>query len=236
VADDAATASVDGLADRSASGPDPLKALTSALETARDKLLDRSLRNKLINTPLASGKARQVRVFGRRSDDVFRTLSAGKLMSFTATGSAQDEDGAGAEPAVWAAPLAANDAEYGEAPDGRGRDTRLPTQLTPEGLQKRLLSLYYEGQTLEEEQGVNVLFLALGFLEWREARRGDTPRYAPLILLPVDLARDGAKDRFKLELRPDDLIANVSLQAWLKENFGIALPDLPEGEDWSPAD
>ncbi len=234
MADDAATANVDDAAERAAPAPEPLKALTSALETARDRLLDRSLRNKLINTPLASGKARQVRVLGRRSDDVFRTLSAGKLMTFVATGAAEAEDGAGAEP--WAPPVAANDAEVSDAPEGRGRDTRLPTQLTVEGLQKRLLSLYYEGQTLEEEQGVNVLFLALGFLEWREGRAGDTPRYAPLILLPVDLARDGAKDRFKLELRPDDLIANVSLQAWLKENFGIALPDLPEGEDWSPSD
>lgn len=236
MADDAATANVDDAADRAAPGPEPLKALTSALETARDRLLDRSLRNKLINTPLASGKACQVRVLGRRSDDVFRTLFAGKLMTFAATGSAEAEDGAAAEPEARVPPLEVHDAEVSDAPEGRGRETRLPTQLTVDGLQKRLLSLYYEGQTLEEEQGVNVLFLALGFLEWREARAADTPRYAPLVLLPVDLARDGAKDRFKLELRPDDLIANVSLQAWLKDNFAIALPDLPEGEDWSPSD
>lgn len=233
MADEAATANVGDAADQAHPGPAHLEALTSALETARDRLLDRSLRNKLINTPLASAKARQVRVFGRRADDVFRTLFAGRLMSFTATGSAEAEDEAAAEPAVWASPPEANDVDLSET---RGRDARLPTQLTPEGLQKRLLSLFYEGQTLEEEQGVNVLFLALGFLEWREGRAGDTPRYAPLVLLPVDLARDGAKDRFKLEIRQDDLIANVSLQAWLKENFGIALPDLPEGEDWSPSD
>jgi very-short-patch-repair endonuclease len=193
------------------------QALAAALESARDRLLDRSLRNRLINTPLGSATARQVRISGRRSDEVFRTLSAGRVMTFAAGAEAS------AEP-----PL-----DIGERPS---REGRLPTSMTAEALQKRLLSLYYEGQTLEEEQGVNVLFLALGFLEWRETRAADTPRYAPLILLPVDLVRDGAKDRFKLELRPDDLIANVSLQAWLKDNFGLALPDLPDDEDWTPSD
>lgn len=194
------------------------QALASALESARDRLLDRSLRNRLINTPLGSATARQVRISGRRSDDVFRTLSAGRVMTFAAGAEAS-----AAEPSI----------DIGERPS---REGRLPTAMTADALQKRLLSLYYEGQTLEEEQGVNVLFLALGFLEWRETRAADTPRYAPLILLPVDLVRDGAKDRFKLELRPDDLITNVSLQAWLKDNFGLALPDLPEDEDWTPSD
>ncbi|MDP1618657.1 DUF3320 domain-containing protein [Phenylobacterium sp.] len=238
MADEAATVRTDDATPSLTPGPgedERRKTLISALETARDKLLDRSLRNKLINTPLGSSKARQVRVFGRRSDEVFRTLFAGKLMSFAATGAAEPDATEAVEPAARTPPPADDQLEF-DAAQGRGRDTRLPTQLTVDGLQKRLLSLYYEGQTLEEEQGVNVLFLALGFLEWREARQSDTPRYAPLILLPVDLARDGAKDRFKLEIRPDDLIANVSLQAWLKENFGIALPDLPEGEDWSPSD
>ena len=52
---------------------------------------------------------------------------------------------------------------------------------------------------------------------------------------PVELVRDGTRDRFKLTLRPDDLITNVSLQAWLKEQFGILLPDLPDADDWTPS-
>src|SRR5262249_52279476 len=124
--------------------------------------------------------------------------------------------------------------------DGRGiaarhRDQKLQTKLTPEGLQKRLLSLFLEGQTIEDEQGVNILYLALGFLEWREASQSDTARYAPLILLPVDLLRDGARDTFKLKVRPEDLFTNVSIQAWLKEQFDIDFPDLPEGDEWSPS-
>ena len=49
---------------------------------------------------------------------------------------------------------------------GRHADTRLQTRLTPAGLQKRLLDLYFDARTLEEEQGVNILFLTLGSLRW----------------------------------------------------------------------
>ena len=225
----------DGDPDR-ASGPATLQStsLAKALNIARDRLLDRSLRNKLISTSVHNSKARQVRVFDELSDQVFEMLRSGKPMTFTPSSVGRQTTDEGGEPntedQVWAPEddVAAND-------PGRHTDNKLQTKMTSEGLQKRLLSLFYEGQTLEEEQGVNVLFLAMGFLEWREARQSEIARFAPLILLPVELERDGAKDRFKLRLRDEDLITNVSLQAWLKDEFGLALPDLPERDDWTPA-
>jgi hypothetical protein len=200
--------------------------MQAALKLAQDRLLDRSLRNKLINTPLKSTKARQVRIYDELSDQVFARLRSKGAFTFTAgraSGKADEEDEAGS---TWVPDEEPN--------SDRHTDTKLQTQLTPEGLQKRLLSLYYEGKTLEEEQGINVLYLALGFLEWREAAKSEIERFAPLVLLPVELLRDGARDRFKLTLRDEDLITNISLQAWLKDEFGIQLPDVPEADDWSP--
>lgn len=188
--------------------------MKKAIALAKDRLLDRSLRNKLINTPLVSSKARQVRVFDEVSQQVFRHLQSKKAFQFVAR-----KEG---------------DAKSEAANPERHSDNRLQTQLTSEGLQKRLLSLFYEAETLEQEQGVNILFLALGFLEWREHKNSEQARYAPLILFPVELIRDGAKDKFKLRARDEDLITNVSLQAWLKDQFGIELPELPEDEDWTP--
>lgn len=219
-----------------ANGADEIQffSVAAALEAARDKLLDRSLRNKLINAPLTSSRARHVRIFDELSDEVWRILLTGRAMTFAPAPSKADAENEADEAAgLWVPPKDDEQDDQGFA--SRHRDNRLQTHLTPEGLQKRLLSLYYEGQTLEEEQGVNVLFLALGFLEWREAKQSDTPRFAPLVLLPVELVRDGARDRFKLTLRPDDLITNVSLQAWLKEQFGILLPDLPDADEWTPS-
>jgi uncharacterized protein DUF4011 len=211
--------------------------MLEALNAARSKLLERSLRNKLISTNLASQRARQIRVVDELSNEVFASLRSGRAMTFAAnerTAEVRVEDLEAGEELPFIPPDDSGPSENGRA--ARHRDLRLQTRLTPEGLQKRLLSLFYEAQTIEEEQGINVLFVALGFLEWREANHSDVPRYAPLVLLPIDLARDGAKDRFKIKLREEDLFTNVCLQAWLDEQFGIKLPELPERDDWKPSD
>jgi hypothetical protein len=128
-------------------------------------------------------------------------------------------------------------AEEEAAPDDRNEllerytDTRLQTKLTTEQLQTRLLSLYYDAKTIEEEQGVSILYLACGFLEWYESTSSDQPRYAPLILIPVDLERPTVTDRFRLKYREGDIATNLSLQAKLAGEFSIALPDVNDGDE-----
>ena len=211
------------------------KTLIQALEAARNKLLDRSLRNKLIHTNVASTKARQIRIIDELSDEIFKILRAGKTMTFVA-GSASRSGGDDTDQQEDELYVPPTDDEVVDGIAARHRDQKLQTRLTPEGLQRKLLGLFYEGQTIEEEQGVNVLFLALGFLRWQEAKKSEVDRFAPLVLLPVELIREGARDRFKLRLRPDDLYTNVSLQAWLKEQFNIALPDVSDTEEFSASE
>ncbi|MEN2988808.1 DUF3320 domain-containing protein [Tistrella sp. BH-R2-4] len=113
----------------------------------------------------------------------------------------------------------------------RHADTRLQTRLSSEGLQRRLLDLYLDARTLEEEQGVNILYLALGALSWVDPNSRDTPRRAPLILVPVQLERASAADRFRLLARPEDIATNLSLEAFLDRQHAIRLPALEGGED-----
>ena len=114
-------------------------------------------------------------------------------------------------------------------------DLKLRTRLTPEALQKRLLSIYREARTIEEEQGVSVLFLAVGFLTWYESESSTLERYAPLVLVPVDLHRATVRSGFKLRYRDQDVQPNLSLPAMLKADFGIKLPELPDGDAWLPS-
>ena len=116
----------------------------------------------------------------------------------------------------------------------RERGNKLQTKLTPKGFKSDSRVCSTRARPLRRNRG-SASFLALGFLEWREAKQSEVARFAPLILLPVDPVRDGARDRFKLRSRQDDLYTNVSLQAWLHDQFGIDLPDLPEGDDWTPS-
>ncbi|MCK8356847.1 DUF4011 domain-containing protein, partial [Erwinia amylovora] len=94
--------------------------------------------------------------------------------------------------------------------DTNHNDTKLQTKLTPKTLQKKLLDLYYYSKTLEEEQGVNILFLSLGSLKWIDPNNKENIRHAPLLLLPVELMRAKAGERFKIKVRYEDIISNLS--------------------------
>ena len=117
----------------------------------------------------------------------------------------------------------------------RHTDTKLQTSLNAEALQKRLLTLYREARTIEDEQGISVLFLGLGFLRWYESTSSEIERFAPLILLPVDLQRDSVRGRFELAHRDQDMEPNLSLRAMLKQDFDLTLPDFPDDPDWLPS-
>ena len=67
----------------------------------------------------------------------------------------------------------------------RHTDHQLQTRLSSEGLQRRCPSRFVTLGMFEEEQGVNSLYLALGFLKWFEDDRSEKERYAPLLLIPV---------------------------------------------------
>lgn len=205
------------------------------LNEARDTLIDRNLRSKLLNCPLKSGRARHVRIVDEIPDEVFRGLLGAKREFVFAAGRGVDEPHSD-EPELdligWVPP------EEDASVDGvsrRHRDNALQTQLTAEGLQKRLTAIYYEAREVEEEQGVNVLYLALGFLKWFEDGRSEVERFAPLVLLPVELIREGARDRFKLKIRDEDLFTNVSLRIGLAEQHAIELPELPDTDEWTPS-
>jgi hypothetical protein len=64
-----------------------------------------------------------------------------------------------------------------------------------------------------EEQGINILYLALGMLNWYESESSEDCRIAPLILIPAALSRSDARARFALALADDDIADNVRLQA-----------------------
>ena len=102
-------------------------------------------------------------------------------------------------------------------------------------MRKALLSIYRRAVDVEQEQGVSTLFLALGALCWFETDESEVERRAPLLLLPVNMERQSAKSSFRLVPRDQDLETNYSLQGRLHDNFGLHLPDLPDGDDWLPS-
>ena len=207
------------------------KKLKTHLSRTRDRLVDRNLRNKLISTNLKSSCTKNVRFFNSTTETIFSTLLLEKKeLAFVAYGDPEVTEDADTDTATDADAQISIEAED---PEQALNANELATKLSKEGLKKKLRALYYEAREVEEEQGVNVLYLAVGFLKWYESDASETERFAPLVLLPVELLRSGAQDVFKLKLREDDLFTNISLKLWLREQNSIDLPDIPDDEAWS---
>lgn len=210
--------------------------LLAKLELSRKELLDLGLRNALVNHRL---RAKQVRVVDERSTEIFRLLvSEGRNLTFEALAeeraqaaiSEQADPAARVEELDWDTLLAQPDDE-GAAPSDRHSDLKLQTSLTSEKLQARLLSIHNDARGYVEEQGVNILFLALGFLHWYEADAAGEARRAPLVLVPVELERANAQERFQISYTGDEIGDNLSLIEKLKTEFGVTLPLLGDIEE-----
>lgn len=90
----------------------------------------------------------------------------------------------------------------------------------------RLKRIHRDARREMQETGVNLLHLALGFLRWFDPKKPDTPRVAPLILLPVTLERLSATDKYTLQLSDDEALINHSLLEKLSQEFSLEIPGL----------
>ena len=209
--------------------------ISKELSNARKKLLDLTLRNKLLN--FKRGTKSAIHIVEEVPREAYgRLVLEEKTMAFKprpdkrgpreleSTGEMEEE------------PETSRPGEESEAEDardlwrlddsqlaGQHQDQYLQTDLTKEELAKRLIGIRRKAQEFMEEQGYSVLYLALGFLEWRE--RDDTePCLAPLVLVPVELKRLRAERRYNLKWTGEDIFTNLSLQKKLKEQ-GVELPE-----------
>jgi very-short-patch-repair endonuclease len=208
--------------------------LEELLRRARVNLVDTGTRNRLISFPKGSAKAKALEIIDELADEIFDILlRQEKKMSFLPGRAADAGKSEEEEEGIYLPPP---DEDGNGDTAARHTDTKLQTKLTPEGLQKRLLGLFRDAKSLFEEQGVDVLFLAIGFLEWYEAPNSEIARYAPLVLLPVELVRDDARSAFKLQIREEDLSHNIALEERLRQDFGVIVPPVPDSEEWKPTD
>ena len=114
-----------------------------------------------------------------------------------------------------------------EEPQVRVRPGDLDTDLAPLELQKGLLALNRRHREWQEEQGLNVLFIALGFLHWVD--EDEEPACSPVLLIPCDLTRASPRDPFLLiGDESEDLVVNPTLRHKLETMAGIELPDIGE--------
>ncbi|MGY4535792.1 hypothetical protein ACVW0P_000186 [Mucilaginibacter sp. UYNi724] len=183
--------------------------IQSRLESSRKELLDLGLRNPLLNFKITKGKG--VHIVDEKAEFIYDILvRQQKSMTF----------------------LSLKEGESFPEGETKYQDTKLQTDEDEQKLQSRLLNTYYFARTSIEEQGVNLLYIALGMLRWYDAGDSETMRSAPLVLVPVSLERSSAQERFRLRYTGSEIGANLSLQAKMKSDFNLTIPDMPETEEF----
>ncbi len=112
------------------------------------------------------------------------------------------------------------------------QNKRLRTVLSDSDLSRSIKELYRSAKSSLEENGANTLYLALGVLKWFESKRSTKARYAPIILLPIEMVRKSAAQGYVIRLRDDEPQMNITLLEKLKQDFGIVV----NGVDPLPTD
>lgn len=213
---------------------EPVVSIRERLLKERHALLDLSTRNRLLNTPLRTRNNRAIEIVDEKAAEVFRLLTANKALSFLPGVQLSEEEQAELDPdddVTGGIPQPDDGGTDERGVANRHSDQKLQTRLTSEGLQKRLFDVWYDAQTLEQEQGVNILYLAIGLLRWFDNDSSDIARHAPLVLLPVKLERSSAADRFKLRWRDEPPSPNLTLQAKMKAEFALTIEDFKDEDE-----
>ncbi|MDD2458907.1 MAG: DUF3320 domain-containing protein, partial [Eubacteriales bacterium] len=113
------------------------------------------------------------------------------------------------------------------------QNKRLRSVLSEADHERSIIELYRAAKVSLEENGANTLYLTLGTLRWFESEVSERPRYAPIVLLPIEIVRKSARKGYVIRLRDDEPQANITLLEMLKQDFGITvsgLDPLPQDE------
>ncbi|WP_339731206.1 DUF4011 domain-containing protein [uncultured Gimesia sp.] len=110
----------------------------------------------------------------------------------------------------------------------------ITSPLTRLELDTRLTNLYRTAKNDLAEGGTNTLFLAVGFLKWKRLPEDTRSYRAPLLLIPIKLTRKSVLSQFHLRHHEDDVRFNATLIQLLKKDFDRDISqfetDLPQDE------
>ncbi len=110
---------------------------------------------------------------------------------------------------------------------------RLYTRYKATELSTAIVHIFRAARTSMEENGANTLYLALGMLRWYESEASEVARYAPVVLIPVELVKKSSRQGYVLRSRDEDSLINITLLEKLRQDFGInisGLDPLPRDE------
>lgn len=179
------------------------------LKNLRERLIDLSLRNRLLNfrdvgsqtlplCPCDPARIYDLLVSKERTLEIEGSLTPEEPNEDKSNGSAESAGPVKRPAIVFDGDDTTEDLEVGIL---RSRDSAMKTEA-------RTNSLYRKYRECLDAFGSNLCYVALGFLEWTDTRRDSEEKlYAPLILVPVTMGREkrrpeDASSELMLDLQP----------------------------------
>ena len=172
----------------------PLELWEKRLERWKNRLLDLSLRNRLLN--FREGGKTTLPLVCAQAAELYQGLAAGRT--------------------------------YGLRGREAVRERDLNVDLSDDDLARRLPEIARVARTSMEETGARILYLAFGFLRWYETPQAETARYAPLLLIPVDLQRAAVGESYRLKQAEEEIRPNLTLLQKLDREFRLKVAELYE--------
>jgi len=103
---------------------------------------------------------------------------------------------------------------------------RIRTYLSDQDLALSLTNIYRASRLSIEENGANTLYVGLGLLKWYETDISERPRFAPILLIPVEIIRKTAQKGYVIRSREEEAIMNITLLEMIRQDFGISIGGL----------
>lgn len=212
-------AGADGLGERSFSeiiAPEadaPSTKSATRIDQWKSRLLDLSLRNRLLNFKATKGT---IPILSTAPEQVEDELAANVELQLLP------------KPQIMSESDPRNAATYTQQQKADAltehlqeelQNRRLRTGLEEAEHTRRLTELYRAARLAMEENGTNTLFAAVGILEWRETEHSDRVLRAPLLLVPVELKRKSVLEGFALRRIDEETRLNVTLMEMLRQQF-----------------
>lgn len=184
------------------------------------KLLDLSLRNNLINLRITKNMLQLVDIDISHLED---TLSEGKTFSIVPSPNVEIQR----KYNVFNQTLHHSSELYQFAND-EIKYNRLHTYYHKHDLENVLSYISKNAKQSIEENGSSTLYLAVGLLKWFDKKIPEQPRYAPILLVPVELNRRSINTRFALKSREEETLINITLIEFLRQEHELNLSGLTE--------
>jgi very-short-patch-repair endonuclease len=195
----------------------PSEPPAARLEKWKRKLLDLSLRNRLLNF---RDSKKTLRILSPDLGSLEDALADGEKFQILPNLDKLDANGVRSQE-IFVSRIGQDGVQ--EILKEEFRAKRLHGAVSQAELDRRLLEIYRAAKTSLEEGGSSALYLALGFLEWYESPSSQIKRSAPIILIPLVLERHSVQEGFRLHQSDEEPRINTTLLEMLQQDHEVTI-------------